>query len=54
MCYRPGTTDETDAEFAEALEQTRRDPELGWWFDQHCAFQTAIRDRFRRLPVPAG
>src|SRR5438128_3100350 len=54
MCYRPGTTGETDAEFAEALEQARRDPELGWWFDQHCAFQTAIRERFKRLPVPAG
>src|SRR5881296_1576111 len=54
MRYRPGATDAPDWEFAEALAEARRDPELGGWFDQHRAFQTAIRDRFKQLPVPAG
>ena len=52
--YRPGTDDATDPEVAEALEQSRRDPELGRWFEQHLACQTAIRERLRQLPVPAG
>ena len=51
--YRPGTSDAADPEFTGALEQARRDPELGRWFEQHCAFQNTIRDRLRRLPVPA-
>jgi len=50
--YRPGTTDASDPEFAEALEQARRDPELGHWFEQQKAFQNAMRGQFRQLPVP--
>jgi len=50
--YRPGTTDATDPEFAAALEQAKRDVELGRWFERHCAFQSAIRDRFRQLTAP--
>jgi uncharacterized membrane protein YbaN (DUF454 family) len=53
MRYRPGAVDATDAELAEALEQARRDPHLGRWFEQHCVFQTAVRDRLKQLPVPA-
>ena len=51
--YRPGTTDTADPEFTEALEQARRDPQLDRWFEQHRAFQNTIRDRLKRLPVPA-
>jgi hypothetical protein len=54
MCYRPGATGASDPQFAQALEQARQDPELSWWFEQHRAFQTAIGDRFKELPVPAG
>jgi len=50
--YRPGSADASDPEFAEALEQARRDPELGGWFEQQQAFQSAMRDQFRQLPVP--
>lgn len=50
--YRPGTTDASDPEFAEALEQARRDPELRRWFEQQQAFYNAMRDQFRQLPVP--
>ncbi len=52
--YRPGTTDASDPEFAEALEQAKRDPELGRWFAQQQEFHITIRERFRQLPVPAG
>src|SRR6266487_4292933 len=52
--YRPGTADASDPEFAEALQQAKRDPELGRWFAQHQAFCETIRDRFKQLPVPAG
>src|SRR5262245_48707516 len=51
--YRPGTTDASDPEFAEALDHAKRDPELGRWFAQQQAFHIAIRDRFKQLPVPA-
>ena len=54
MRSRPETTDAADAEFVEALEQARRDPELGRWFAQHRVFQNTIRDRLRQLPVPPG
>ena len=54
MLYRPGTADEGDAEFADALELARNNAELGGWFEQHCAFQTAMRDKFRQIDVPPG
>jgi len=52
--YRPGSADANDPEFAQALEQSRRDPEVGRWFEQHCAFQTAVSDRLKQLRPPAG
>jgi uncharacterized membrane protein YbaN (DUF454 family) len=52
--YRPGTTDASDPELAEALEQAQRDPELARWFAQQKAFHDTIRDRLKQLPVPLG
>ena len=52
--YRPGSADANDPEVAEALDQAKRDPELARWFAQHQAFHSAIRERFKQLPVPAG
>jgi hypothetical protein len=54
LLYRPDSIDANDPEFREALEQTKRDPELGQWFEAHCARQALIRDQFRRLSVPEG
>lgn len=54
VLFRPGTTDAKDPEFAEALELARNYPELGAWFEKHCAYQTAMRDKFRQLEVPPG
>ena len=52
MRYRPGTTHDGDPEFTEALEQAKRDLELGRWFEQHRAFQSTVADRFKGIAVP--
>jgi hypothetical protein len=63
--YRPGTADATDPSFKEALDrakphppqaggQGRPDPELGRWFQEHCASHLSIRNKFREIPVPPG
>jgi len=53
LLYRPGTAEMADPQMAEALELARQDPELGRWFDQHRAFQKAMRAKFRQIEVPA-
>jgi hypothetical protein len=53
LLYRPGSADAEEPEIGQAMDVARRDPELGAWFKQHCAFQTAMRDRFRQIEVPA-
>ena len=37
---------------AAALAVTERDPELRRWFDDHCAFQRAVRTKLRGLMPP--
>jgi hypothetical protein len=54
MMYRPGTADANDPEVAEALAVVQSDPELAHWFDEHCARQTALRDKFRQIMPPVG
>jgi len=53
LLYRPGTAEMADPQMAEALELARQDPELGRWFDQHRAFQKAMRAKFQQIEVPA-
>jgi uncharacterized membrane protein YbaN (DUF454 family) len=53
LLYRPGTADAADPQMAEALELAREDPELGRWFEQHRAFQKAMRTKFQQIEVPA-
>ncbi|MEI6568632.1 MAG: hypothetical protein WCR20_18265 [Verrucomicrobiota bacterium] len=56
LLYRPGTADAAEpAEpaMAMALELAGRDPELGRWFEEHRAFQRAMRAKFRQFEVPA-
>jgi hypothetical protein len=50
--YRPGV-DDADPQFAEALTQKERDPELQRWFDEHCASYAAIRGKMKAISVPA-
>jgi len=52
--YRPGTADAGDPEFAEALALARQDAELARWFEDHCALQTILRDKFHAIAVPEG
>ncbi len=54
LLYRPGTVDAGDSQVAEALALAKYDPELTFWLDKICAQQDALREKFRRIPVPAG
>jgi hypothetical protein len=53
LLYRPGTADVADPQMAEALALAHRDPELGRWFEEHRAFQKAMRLKFQQIEVPA-
>jgi hypothetical protein len=52
--YRPGTADDADPAFAEALEMCEREPELKKWFTNHCALYAALRAKFKQISVPEG
>jgi hypothetical protein len=52
--FRPGTADETDPFFADALELMKNDAALSEWFQRHSAVDTALRAKLREAPVPAG
>lgn len=53
LLYRPGTADAEDSQIVAAVELARQDPELATWFAQHCAFQDAMRRKFRQIEAPA-
>lgn len=52
LLYRPGTADAQDPEISEALTLVKQDPALQEWFDQHCAFQQAMRRKLRGIAPP--
>jgi hypothetical protein len=52
--FRPGTADERDPFFSQALEAAKADPEIQRWFHEQCESYLAVRERFRTIPVPAG
>jgi hypothetical protein len=52
LLYRPGTRDAEDPDIVEAMAVARHDAELGKWFDQHQAFQVAMRAKLRELQAP--
>jgi len=52
LLYRPGTADAEDPDVNAAIELARRDPELARWFEQHCAFQKALRAKLQQIEVP--
>lgn len=53
QAYRPGGQDANDPQFAEALEQVHKDPELAKWFAEERAFDEAIGSKLKSIPVPA-
>lgn len=52
--FRPGTEDETDPFFAEALKLAREDSDLSQWLDHELAFDQAMRGKFSQSQVPAS
>ncbi|MCX6904293.1 MAG: hypothetical protein NTW03_12610 [Verrucomicrobia bacterium] len=54
LLYRPGLAEAGDSRMAEALALAGSDEELRGWFEQHCAFQAAMRKKFRQIEAPRG
>lgn len=52
--YRASGEDASDPFFAEALEQARRDPELGRWLVEQRAFDNAMRASLQAESPPPG
>jgi hypothetical protein len=52
--YHFDAEDLDDPRMVEALEQTRRDPELLAWFNQQRALDAAVRDKLQQVRVPVG
>jgi len=50
--YRPGTEDEHDPIFAEALALARTDRELKTWFEESTAFDGGLRTALARVDAP--
>jgi hypothetical protein len=53
LLYRPGDS-ELEPEMDAALRQVKDDPDLQIWFERHCVFQTAARQKFRQIRPPEG
>ena len=52
--FRPGTDDENDPLFRQALEQLAHDAELAAWFRAEQEFDAAMIEKFREVPVNAA
>ncbi|OIR07469.1 hypothetical protein GALL_104280 [mine drainage metagenome] len=52
--YRPGGDDASDPAMIEALEQARRDPELGAWLERERVFDAAVAAKLSGIAPPAG
>ena len=52
--YRPGTEDDADPTFIEALKVARADAELRVWLSESVAFDNAMRSRLTEVIVPTG
>jgi hypothetical protein len=61
--YRPGSADQDDPDFAEALDMadpgrprggrpSQIDPELSQWFREHCAAYLSVRGKFLDVQTP--
>lgn len=51
-CFRPGTEDEHDPMFAEALAQAQNDPELSAWLKEQKAFDGAVSSKLAASSLP--
>jgi len=53
LLYR-NPADAQDPQIAEALELAKADTELSRWFENHCAVQNALREKFRAIEIPVA
>lgn len=53
LAYRPGHEDAADPQVGAALDMVRNDPALREWYEQHRAWDAAVREKLQALPVPA-
>ena len=53
QAYRPGGQDANDPQFAEALLQVQKEPELAAWFANERALDSAIGAKLKALPIPS-
>jgi hypothetical protein len=51
---RPDGSDDAEPQFAEALEQARRDPALTAWLAREQAFDAVVAEKLRATQPPAG
>ncbi len=51
--YRPGSADEADPRFGEALAQAGRDPELARWFEAQRRFDRQMEDGLKTVSAPS-
>lgn len=51
--FRPGTDDEQDPFFKDALDYLKEDSDLATWFELEKSFDGAVRDKVAEIPVPA-
>ncbi|MBL9188978.1 MAG: hypothetical protein JNK23_15955 [Opitutaceae bacterium] len=52
--YRPDGRDAADPQFAEALAQSERDPELRVWLERQRSFDRTVAERLGAIMPPAG
>jgi hypothetical protein len=52
--FRPGSADEKDPSFQQALQLVKTDPELALWFNAHCESYLLMRQRLQAIPIPPG
>lgn len=52
QAFRSENLDCEDPRMQQALVQVRRDPELARWFEEEKAWDNAMRDQLKRIPVP--
>jgi len=50
--YRAGGQDADHPQFAAAMEQMRKDPELSKWFQEQCTFDALFVSAVEGIPVP--
>src|SRR5471030_253843 len=54
QAYRPNDADRDDSQFAAALKEVSRNPELARWFGEEQEFDRAMAAQLAAVPAPFG